>query len=42
MSFPRKRESIRAAAFLDPRLRGGDKQMCHSPLIWLEILKDDR
>jgi hypothetical protein len=27
MSFPRKRESMRAAAFLDPRFRGGDKRV---------------
>ena len=42
MSFPRKRESMRVAAFLDPRLRGGDKQRRHSPLTLLEILKDDQ
>jgi hypothetical protein len=29
LSFPRKRESIGAAAFLDPRLRGGDKKQAH-------------
>jgi hypothetical protein len=36
MSFPRKRESMRAAAFLDPRFRGGDKKGTHSRFILLE------
>ncbi len=30
---------MRAAAFLDPRLRGGDKKGIHSPLILLETLR---
>ncbi len=40
MSFPRKRESIGAAAFLDLRLRGGDKQMHPASLNLLELLQD--
>jgi hypothetical protein len=39
VSFPRKRESIRAAAFLDPRWRGGDKKGIHSRSILLEALR---
>jgi hypothetical protein len=39
MSFPRKRESTTAAAFLDPRLRGGDRGGIDPPCILIDALR---
>jgi hypothetical protein len=39
MSFPRKRESIHTAAFLDPRFRGGDRGAAAHPSFCRRLLR---